>query len=276
MSKKILIIAIVIALSVSMMLMTVGCDTLGKDQVPGGEDNVNIDGGNTDNGNEQPSDENGDDTPTIEYANKNMVKFVNDNFAKFLAVDDINMATFNGAVVSEEIRDAEDYFDSRVVGYLSIRINTPGESLYSYLVFLDQEYAELDAELKEFITVDMAVAEYELKGDIVVSGNCYDDFLQLDTSGVDKTMLENTQKAFDDMLATKCTIYFRGSDSAIEMFNAVSDGNCDSYYNYVKIDEAERDNKLLNWNNEKDNYTQDSYCYYENGYLVTWYTYKEG
>lgn len=270
MNKKVLIIAIVVVLLVSMMLTTVGCDMLGKDQVPSDGDN-----GNIDDGNEQPGDQQPDEEVETEvgFTNKNTIQFIVDNFDKFLAVDSCTLYLFNGAMVDLESR-TQDFFDTRCTGFFYLNIAETSQPLF--VVFLDKEYTELDAKLKEFLSVDMGLAEYELKGDFVVSGNDYDEFLQLDTSGVDKAMLDNAQKAFDDMLAIKSTIYFVGSENSLEIFNAVSDGNCDSYYSYVKIDEAERDNKLLKWNNEKGNYTQDSYCYYENGYLVTWYTYKEG
>ncbi len=270
MNKKVLIIAIVVALLVSMMLTTVGCDMLGKDQVPSDGDNGNIDDGNEQPGDQQP-DEEGE--TEVGFTNKNTIKFIVDNFDKFLAVESSILYLFNGAMVDLESR-TQDFFDTRCTGFFYLNIAETSQPLF--VVFLDKEYTELDAQLKEFLSVDMGLAEYELKGDFVVSGNDYDEFLQLDTSGVDKAMLDNAQKAFDDMLAIKSTIYFVGSENSLEIFNAVSDGNCDSYYSYVKIDEAERDNKLLKWNNEKGNYTQDSYCYYENGYLVTWYTYKEG
>lgn len=270
MNKKVLIIAIVVALLVSMMLTTVGCDMLGKDQVPSDGDNGNIDDGNEQPGDQQP-DEEGE--TEVDFTNKNTIKFIVDNFDKFLAVESSILYLFNGAMVDLESR-TQDFFDTRCTGFFYLNIAETSQPLF--VVFLDKEYTELDAQLKEFLSVDMGLAEYELKGDFVVSGNDYDEFLQLDTSGVDKAMLDNAQKAFDDMLAIKSTIYFVGSENSLEIFNAVSDGNCDSYYSYVKIDEAERDNKLLKWNNEKGNYTQDSYCYYENGYLVTWYTYKEG
>lgn len=270
MNKKVLIIAIVVVLLVSMMLTTVGCDMLGKDQVPSDGDN-----GNIDDGNEQPGDQQPDEEVETEvgFTNKNTIQFIVDNFDKFLAVENSILYLFNGAMVDLESR-TQDFFDTRCTGFFYLNIAETSQPLF--VVFLDKEYTELDAQLKEFLSVDMGLAEYELKGDFVVSGNDYDEFLQLDTSGVDKAMLDNAQKAFDDMLAIKSTIYFVGSENSLEIFNAVSDGNCDSYYSYVKIDEAERDNKLLKWNNEKGNYTQDSYCYYENGYLVTWYTYKEG
>lgn len=270
MNKKVLIIAIVVVLLVSMMLTTVGCDMLGKDQVTSDEDN-----GNIDDGNEQPGDQQPDEEVETEvgFTNKNTIQFIVDNFDKFLAVESSILYLFNGAMVDLESR-TQDFFDTRCTGFFYLNIAETSQPLF--VVFLDKEYTELDAKLKEFLSVDMGLAEYELKGDFVVSGNDYDEFLQLDTSGVDKAMLDNAQKAFDDMLAIKSTIYFVGSENSLEIFNAVSDGNCDSYYSYVKIDEAERDNKLLKWNNEKGNYTQDSYCYYENGYLVTWYTYKEG
>lgn len=270
MNKKVLIIAIVVVLLVSMMLTTVGCDMLGKDQVPSDGDNGNIDDGNEQPGDQQP-DEEGE--TEVGFTNKNTIKFIVDNFDKFLAVESSILYLFNGAMVDLESR-TQDFFDTRCTGFFYLNIAETSQPLF--VVFLDKEYTELDAQLKEFLSVDMGLAEYELKGDFVVSGNDYDEFLQLDTSGVDKAMLDNAQKAFDDMLAIKSTIYFVGSENSLEIFNAVSDGNCDSYYSYVKIDEAERDNKLLKWNNEKGNYTQDSYCYYENGYLVTWYTYKEG
>lgn len=270
MNKKVLIIAIVVALLVSMMLTTVGCDMLGKDQVPSDGDNGNIDDGNEQPGDQQP-DEEGE--TEVGFTNKNTIKFIVDNFDKFLAVESSILYLFNGAMVDLESR-TQDFFDTRCTGFFYLNIAETSQPLF--VVFLDKEYTELDAQLKEFLSVDMGLAEYELKGDFVVSGNDYDEFLQLDSSGVDKAMLDNAQKAFDDMLAIKSTIYFVGSENSLEIFNAVSDGNCDSYYSYVKIDEAERDNKLLKWNNEKGNYTQDSYCYYENGYLVTWYTYKEG
>ncbi|MDY4593319.1 MAG: hypothetical protein SO434_08005 [Eubacteriales bacterium] len=270
MNKKVLIIAIVVALLVSMMLTTVGCDMLGKDQVPSDGDNGNIDDGNEQPGDQQP-DEEGE--TEVGFTNKNTIKFIVDNFDKFLAVESSILYLFNGAMVDLESR-TQDFYDTRCTGFFYLNIAETSQPLF--VVFLDKEYTELDAKLKEFLSVDMGLAEYELKGDFVVSGNDYDEFLQLDTSGVDKAMLDNAQKAFDDMLAIKSTIYFVGSENSLEIFNAVSDGNCDSYYSYVKIDEAERDNKLLKWNNEKGNYTQDSYCYYENGYLVTWYTYKEG
>lgn len=270
MNKKVLIIAIVVALLVSMMLTTVGCDMLGKDQVPSDGDNGNIDDGNEQPGDQQP-DEEGE--TEVGFTNKNTIKFIVDNFDKFLAVESSILYLFNGAMVDLESR-TQDFYDTRCTGFFYLNIAETSQPLF--VVFLDKEYTELDAQLKEFLSVDMGLAEYELKGDFVVSGNDYDEFLQLDTSGVDKAMLDNAQKAFDDMLAIKSTIYFVGSENSLEIFNAVSDGNCDSYYSYVKIDEAERDNKLLKWNNEKGNYTQDSYCYYENGYLVTWYTYKEG
>ena len=270
MNKKVLIIAIVVVLLVSMMLTTVGCDMLGKDQVPSDGDN-----GNIDDGNEQPGDQQPDEEVETEvgFTNKNTIQFIVDNFDKFLAVESSILYLFNGAMVDLESR-TQDFYDTRCTGFFYLNIAETSQPLF--VVFLDKEYTELDAKLKEFLSVDMGLAEYELKGDFVVSGNDYDEFLQLDTSGVDKAMLDNAQKAFDDMLAIKSTIYFVGSKNSLEIFNAVSDGNCDSYYSYVKIDEAERDNKLLKWNNEKGNYTQDSYCYYENGYLVTWYTYKEG
>ena len=270
MNKKVLIIAIVVVLLVSMMLTTVGCDMLGKDQVPSDGDNGNIDDGNEQPGDQQP-DEEGE--TEVGFTNKNTIQFIVDNFDKFLAVESSILYLFNGAMVDLESR-TQDFFDTRCTGFFYLNIAETSQPLF--VVFLDKEYTELDAQLKEFLSVDMGLAEYELKGDFVVSGNDYDEFLQLDTSGVDKAMLDNAQKAFDDMLAIKSTIYFVGSENSLEIFNAVSDGNCDSYYSYVKIDEAERDNKLLKWNNEKGNYTQDSYCYYENGYLVTWYTYKEG
>ncbi|MGN0788894.1 MAG: hypothetical protein ACI4MY_03070 [Christensenellales bacterium] len=270
MNKKVLIIAIVVVLLVSMMLTTVGCDMLGKDQVPSDGDN-----GNIDDGNEQPGDQQPDEEVETEvgFTNKNTIQFIVDNFDKFLAVESSILYLFNGAMVDLESR-TQDFFDTRCTGFFYLNIAETSQPLF--VVFLDKEYTELDAQLKEFLSVDMGLAEYELKGDFVVSGNDYDEFLQLDTSGVDKAMLDNAQKAFDDMLAIKSTIYFVGSENSLEIFNAVSDGNCDSYYSYVKIDEAERESKLLKWNNEKYNYTQDSYCYYENGYLVTWHTYKEG
>ncbi|MGN0760859.1 MAG: hypothetical protein ACI4MV_02835 [Christensenellales bacterium] len=270
MNKKVLIIAIVVVLLVSMMLTTVGCDMLGKDQVPSDGDNGNIDDGNEQPGDQQP-DEEGE--TEVGFTNKNTIQFIVDNFDKFLAVESSILYLFNGAMVDLESR-TQDFYDTRCTGFFYLNIAETSQPLF--VVFLDKEYTELDAQLKEFLSVDMGLAEYELKGDFVVSGNDYDEFLQLDTSGVDKAMLDNAQKAFDDMLAIKSTIYFVGSENSLEIFNAVSDGNCDSYYSYVKIDEAERDNKLLNWNKEKGNYTQDSYCYYENRYLVTWYTYKEG
>ena len=270
MSKKILILAIVIALLVTMMLMTVGCDMLGKEQVPGGGDSNDID-----NGNEQPGDQQPDEEADSEvgFTNKNTIKFIVDNFDKFLAVESSILYLFNGAMIDIETR-TQDFYDTRCTGFFYLNVAETSQPLF--VAFLDKEYTELDAQLKEFISVDMGFAEYELKGDIVVSGNDYDKFLQLDTSEVNKTMLENTQKAFDDMLATKSSIYFSTSKNKITLDAVVEKGNCDVHYSYEKIDVAQSNDKILKWNNEKGSYTQDSYCYYENGYLVAWYEYKEG
>lgn len=269
MNKKVLIIAIVVALLVSMML-TVGCDMLADNQVQSGEDNDDID-----NGNEQPGDQHPDEEGETEvgFTNKNTIKFIVDNFDKFLAADSSILYLFNGAMIDIESR-TQDFFDTRCTGFFYLNITETSEPLF--VVFLDKEYTELDAQLKEFISVDMGFAEYELKGDIVVSGKDYDRFLQLDTSKVDKTMLENTQKAFNDMLETKSSIYFNTSKNKIILDAVMEKGNCDVHYSYEKIDEAQSTDRKLKWNNEKENYTQDSYCYYENGYLVTWYKYKEG